>query len=195
MKKLLTATFVALVVLLTSPLVKAADLTGFIQDHATINYAALEQPLKKSLDKELKCLADNIYYEAGAEPFEGRVAVAMVTINRAESGKFPETICGVVSQKTKVTVIQDNKPITKFICQFSWFCERKRVGPTSRNNTWEDAMEVAKMVLLDGYRIPLLEDAMYFHATHVRPGWRLPKVARVGNHIFYEERAPKIQSF
>ncbi len=195
MKKLLKATVVALAVLLTSPLVKAADLTGFFSSSSAINYAELDQPLKKSLDKELKCLADNIYYEAGSEPFEGRVAVAMVTINRAESGKFPDSICGVVSQKTKVTVVQNNKPITKFICQFSWFCERKRIGPTSNNNRWEDAMEVAKMVLLEGYRIPILEDAMYFHATHVRPGWKLPKVTRVGNHIFYEDRTPKLVQF
>lgn len=193
--KLLKASFIALVILLTSPLVRAADLTGIINDQATINYAELSQPLKKSLDKELKCLADNIYYEAGAEPFEGKVAVAMVTLNRAESGKFPQTLCGVVSQKTKVTVIEQDKPITKFICQFSWFCEKKRIGPTSRNNTWDDAMEVARMVLIDGYRIPLLEEAMYFHATHVRPGWKLPKVARVGNHIFYEDRTPKVIKF
>lgn len=193
--KLLKTSILALALLLTSPLTQAADLTGFFNSSSAINYSELDHPLKKSLDKELKCLADNIYYEAGAEPFEGRVAVAQVTINRAESGKFPDTICGVVSQRTSVTRIEQNKPVTKIICQFSWFCERKRVGPTSRNNTWEDAMEVAKMVLLEGYRIPLLENAMYFHATHVRPGWRLPRVAKVGNHVFYMEHQPKIQTF
>lgn len=187
MRKLLNATVVALVVLLTSPLVKAADLTGVFVNRSTINYSELDQPLKKSLDKELKCLADNIYYEAGSEPFEGKVAVAMVSINRAESGKFPSTICGVVSQRTVV-----NK---KIVCQFSWFCSAKRNGPSSLNQRWEEAMEIAKMVLVDGYRIPVLEDAMYFHAVHVRPGWKLPKVAKVGNHIFYEDRTPKIQTF
>ena len=193
--KLLKASIIALVVLLTSPLVSAADLSGFFNTNSAINYSELDQPLKKSLDKELKCLADNIYYEAGSEPFEGRVAVAQVTINRAESGRFPETICGVVSQKTKVVVIEKDKPITKFICQFSWFCEGKRRGPSSMNNTWNDAMDIAKMVLIEGYRIPSLQNAMYFHATHVRPGWRLPKVAKVGNHIFYSDRTPKLVSF
>lgn len=193
--KLFKTSIIALVVLLTTSLAKAGDLTGFINERATINYAELSQPMKKTLDKELKCLADNIYYEAGAEPFEGRVAVAQVTINRMESGKFPETICGVVSQKTKITVVEQDKPITKFICQFSWFCDRKRVGPTSKNNTWEDAMDVARMVLIDGYRIPLLENALYFHAVHVRPGWKLPKVTKVGNHIFYADRTPKIITF
>lgn len=192
MKKLLKATFVAIVVLLTTPLVKAADLTGTFVNRASINYAELDQPLKKSLDKELKCLADNIYYEAGSEPFEGKVAVAMVSINRAESGRFPDTICGVVSQRTKVTRIEQDKPVTKIICQFSWFCEKKRSPNSSK---WDDAMEVAKMVLLEGYRIPTLEGAMYFHAVHVRPGWKLPRVAKVGNHVFYEDRTPKLVEF
>lgn len=193
--KLLKTSIIALVVLLTSSLTQAADLNGFFNSQVAINYSELEQPLKKSLDKELKCLADNIYYEAGSEPFEGKVAVAQVTMNRAESGKFPETICGVISQKTRIVVVEQNRPITKFICQFSWVCERNRRGPTSLNSTWDDAMEVAKMVLLEGYRIPLLNNAMYFHAIHVRPGWGLPKVAKVGNHVFYNDRTPKIQTF
>ena len=193
MKKLKTA-FIAMVIFLTAPLVHAADLVGVFNERASINYSELDQPLKKSIDKELRCLADNIYYEAGSEPFEGKVAVAMVSINRAESGKFPDTICGVISQKTKITVVEQNKPITRFICQFSWFCEKKR-SPSSSNGRWEEAFEVAKMVLLDGYRIPLLEGAMYFHAIHVHPGWKLPRVAKVGNHIFYEERTPKLIRF
>ena len=56
-------------------------------------------------------------------------------------------------------------------------------------------MYVARMVLLDGYRIPKLEDALYFHATHVQPNWGKPKVARIGNHIFYRDPAPKVQNF
>lgn len=191
--KLFKTSFIALVVLLTSTLTQAADLSGFFNSQAAINYSELDQPLRRSVDKELKCLADNIYFEAGSEPFEGKVAVAQVTMNRVESGKFPETICGVISQRTKIVVVEQNRPITKFICQFSWFCNSKRIGPTSSNNRWEDAMDVAKMVLLDGYRIPLLDNAMYFHAIHVRPGWGLPRLAKVGNHIFYTDRTPKMQ--
>lgn len=177
------------IALLCSTVSHAGNLTGVFIESSSIDYHSLDVVLKNKLDKELKCLADNIYYEAGAEPFEGRVAVAQVTLNRVESGKFPNTICGVISQKTKIMTIDENaKPINKIICQFSWFCTTKRVGPTSKNNTWEDSMEVAKMVLLDGYRIPILENALYFHATHVRPGWKLPKVIKVGNHIFYAER-------
>ena len=64
---------------------------------------------------QLDCLARNIYHEAGYEPFEGKVAVAQVTINRAESGEFPSDICRVVYQKNVV--------YEKVLCQFSWYCE------------------------------------------------------------------------
>ena len=182
--KLLKSGLVALVVLLSSSLAQAGNLAGVFKDQSSIDYHSLDVVLKGKLDRELKCLANNIYYEAGSESFEGKVAVAMVSLNRAESGKFPDTICGVVSQKTVIN--------NRVICQFSWFCSSKRNGPSSINQRWEEAMEVAKMVLLDGYRVPSLDNAMYFHATHVRPGWRLPKVAKIGNHVFYADRTKSI---
>ena len=150
------------------------------------------------LEKEVMCLARNIYYEAGAESFEGKVAVAQVSINRAESGKFPETLCGVVNQRTtitqKVTVAEKTTLVHKVVCQFSWVCEGKRLR-VAFGDRWEEAIRVARMVLVDGYRNPKFEDAMYFHAVHVNPGWGLPKVARVGNHVFYRDRTPKVQQF
>jgi spore germination cell wall hydrolase CwlJ-like protein len=139
--------------------------------------------LTKFQEKELYCLARNIYHEAGGESFEGQVAVAMVSINRMESGKFPDTICGVVHQKTHVSP-------QRVVCQFSWVCQGKRLQ-VSMSKRWEDAMTTARMVLLDGYRISKLEDAMYFHAIYVNPNWGKPKVARIGNHIFYRDHKPK----
>ena len=53
---------------------------------------------------DLECLARNIYYEAGSEPEEGKAAVGLVTINRSRSGNFPTTICGVVNQRTNLSV-------------------------------------------------------------------------------------------
>jgi spore germination cell wall hydrolase CwlJ-like protein len=178
--KLLRSGLIALVVLLSSNFAQAGNLAGVFKDQSSIDYQSLDVVLRGKLDKELKCLANNIYYEAGSEPFEGKVAVAMVSLNRAESGKFPNTICGVVSQRTVIN--------NRVICQFSWFCSAKRNGPSSLNQRWEEAMEVARMVLVDGYRIPALEDAMYFHATHVRPNWGQPKVAKIGNHVFYADK-------
>jgi spore germination cell wall hydrolase CwlJ-like protein len=65
--------------------------------------------------KQLDCLTRNIYWESATEPFEGKVAVAQVTINRVESGRFAPDICGVVYQKN---VVYD-----RVVCQFSWFCD------------------------------------------------------------------------
>ena len=140
-----------------------------------------------SQQKELNCLARNIYYEAGSESFEGKIAVAMVTINRQESGKFPDTLCGVVHQKTRISP-------EMIVCQFSWVCQGNRLR-AAIGERWEEALTVARLVLLDGYRIPKLEDALYFHAAYVNPNWGKPKVARIGNHIFYRDHKPKQQSF
>ena len=130
-------------------------------------------------ERELKCLAQNIYYEAGYEPFEGKVAVAQVTLNRADSGKFPDDICGVIFQKG---VIYD-----KVICQFSWYCEtpahRRPVNPAAYN----ESMAVAKKVLLEGFRLDGLKNAMYYHADYVSPKWGKEKIATIGRHIFYSD--------
>jgi hypothetical protein len=50
-------------------------------------------------DKDVECLARNIFYESGSEPLEGKVAVGLVTINRSQDPRYPNTICGVVHQK------------------------------------------------------------------------------------------------
>lgn len=130
------------------------------------------------LEREIECLARNIYYEAGNESFEGKVAVAQVTVNRSEDERFPESVCSVVNQKTSFA--------NKIVCQFSWVCTKKRAKIDYEN--WLEAKEVAEKVLLDGFRLAKLKDALYFHATHVNPNWGKVKVAKIGNHIFYKDR-------
>lgn len=130
-------------------------------------------------ERQLDCLARNIYHEAGNEPFEGKVAVAQVTLNRAESGKFPGDVCRVVYQK--------NVFMEKVVCQFSWYCE---TGPKTRpihTNTYNESYTVAKKVLLEGFRLPSLTDAMYYHADYVNPKWNKQKITQIGRHIFYKD--------
>ena len=130
--------------------------------------------------KQLDCLTRNIYWEAATEPFEGKVAVAQVTINRVESGRFAPDICGVVYQKN---VVYD-----RVICQFSWFCDgSSKVRPIYPAH-WKEAEEVAKKVLLEGFRLPSVKNALYFHADYVKPQWGKPQVAKFGRHIFYAEK-------
>jgi spore germination cell wall hydrolase CwlJ-like protein len=152
------------------------------------NVQAKEGPANPKVDNQLLCLAKNIYYEAGLETREGMVAVAQVTLNRTEDGKFPKTVCGVVNQKTQVTVVKENKPAVKTICQFSWVCK-----PPSAvryvSNAWQNSLAVAKEVMYSGLRLEneAMAEALYFHNTHVRPNWGLERVARIGNHIFYSD--------
>lgn len=129
-------------------------------------------------ERQLACLARNIYYEAGGEPFEGKVAVAQVTINRANSGQFPGDICNVIYQKNKI--------YEKVICQFSWVCDRPSGLRPNNGPVWEESMAVAKKVLLEGFRLPSLTNAMYFHADYINPGWKRKQVAKIGRHIFYQ---------
>ncbi len=129
-------------------------------------------------ERQLACLAKNIYYEARGEPFEGKVAVAQVTINRTKSGQFPEDICKTIYQKNVV--------YEKVICQFSWACDRDSGNRPPNNAGYRESMEVAKKVLLEDFRLPTLKDAMYFHAESVNPGWKKEKLAKIGSHIFYK---------
>ena len=126
---------------------------------------------------QLDCLARNIYHEAGYEPFEGKVAVAQVTINRTESGEFPGDICRVVYQKNVV--------YERVLCQFSWYCDRASFKKPMNGPVYYESMEVAKKVLLEGFRLPSVKGALYYHADYVNPKWGKQPIAKVGHHIFY----------
>jgi spore germination cell wall hydrolase CwlJ-like protein len=128
--------------------------------------------------QELECLTRNIYWEAASEPFEGKVGVAQVTLNRLASGRFAPSVCGVVYQK--------NIFYEKVVCQFSWFCEPAHKVKAIYKPLWNESEEVAKKVLLEGFRLPGLKDALYYHATYINPGWNRKKITTIGHHIFYE---------
>ena len=130
-------------------------------------------------ERQLECLAKNIYYEAGGEPFEGKVAVAQVTMNRAESSKFPGDICKVVYQKNVV--------YERVICQFSWYCDNATKIRPIRESVYNESYAVAKKVLLEGFMLDGLKEAMYYHADYVQPNWGKQKITKIGQHIFYKE--------
>lgn len=130
--------------------------------------------------RELECLTRNIYWEAASEPFEGKVAVAQVTLNRVESGRFANSVCGVVTQKNVI--------YEKVICQFSWYCEGNYKVRPIHKPMWRESEEVAKKVYLEGFRLPSMTNAIYYHADYVRPNWNKPRIGEIGRHIFYGER-------
>jgi spore germination cell wall hydrolase CwlJ-like protein len=132
--------------------------------------------------KELECLALNIYREAGHEPFEGKVAVAQVTINRVEHEKFPNSVCSVVYEKNL------SSASGKIICQFSWYCDTTHRNRPINRPAYEESMKVAKQVLLEGFRLPSLEPALFYHADYINPNWNLDRITKVGTHIFYKPK-------
>ena len=130
--------------------------------------------------RQLECLTRNIYWESASEPFEGKVAVAQVTLNRVASGKFASDICGVVYQKN---IVAD-----RVVCQFSWMCDgSSKIKPIYPAH-WKESEEVAKKVLLEGFRLPSMKNALYFHADYVKPQWGKPEVGKFGRHIFYADK-------
>jgi len=140
-----------------------------------VGYVSAEDKLK-----QLDCLTRNIYWEAASEPFEGKVAVAQVTLNRVESGRFANTVCGVVYQK--------NVFYERVVCQFSWFCEGNHKIRAVYQPMWQESELVAKKVLLENFRLPGMKNALYYHADYVNPNWRKPRIEKIGRHIFYGEK-------
>jgi spore germination cell wall hydrolase CwlJ-like protein len=129
-------------------------------------------------ERQLGCLAKNIYHEAGNEPFEGKAAVAQIVLNRIDSGKFPADVCGVIYQKNIV--------YEKVICQFSWFCSQTVMFRPINKASYDESMEVAKKVLLEGFRLPSLKTALFYHGDYIDPKWGKKPIAHIGHHIFYE---------
>jgi spore germination cell wall hydrolase CwlJ-like protein len=134
---------------------------------------AMERVVSQDLNKQLLCMAKNIYYEAASESFEGKLAVAQVTMNRVNSPFYPKTICEVVYQKTGRTY------------QFSWVGEN--VGPVRSKYAWEECLIVAKKALTQTKLHDKIYEtnSMFYHATYVNPEWKLRYVAKIGNHLFY----------
>ena len=138
-------------------------------------YADLIDP--DNLNKEQRCLAEAVYFEARSEPVEGQAAVAQVILNRVKSGLYPSSICGVVYQNRH----------RHLACQFTFACEGKslRIRDTE---SWERATRVASAVLEGRTYLADVGGATHYHADYVRPSWsrRLKKMDVIGRHIFYK---------
>jgi len=141
------------------------------------NYAALIDP--KDRARQMRCLAEAIYFEARSESEEGQAAVAQVVLNRVRSGIYPTTVCGVVYQDR-------NRP---FACQFSFACEGKSLR-IEEPGPWAVATRIAAAVVSGANYNPKVGVAVNYHANYVSPFWvgYLKRVDRIGAHIFYAMR-------
>ena len=139
------------------------------EEPAATTLAALvdDQP-QGELSSELNCLAGAIYFESKSEPLEGQLAVGRVVVARSKSGRYPGSYCGVVYQPS----------------QFSFVRGNAMPGINKGSQDWREAVAIARIADAGSWKSPV-EGATSFHAARVSPGWRLARVARIGNHIFY----------
>ena len=122
------------------------------------NYAALIDP--KDSARQMRCLAEAIYFESRSEPEEGQAAVAQVVLNRVRSGIYPTTVCGVVYQDR-------NRP---FACQFTFACEGKSLR-IEEPGPWALATRIAQEVVSGANYNPKVGEAVNYHANYVSPFW------------------------
>ena len=123
--------------------------------------------------QQWQCLTEALYFEARGETLKGQVAVAEVILNRMNSNRFPNTVCGVVGQSNRNG------------CQFSYRCDG-RPETMSDRQARAQVGKVARM-MLDGAPRTLAGGATYYHASWVRPKWSrvFRRTASHGVHIFY----------
>jgi N-acetylmuramoyl-L-alanine amidase len=168
----------ALLILAVFSLIYLAYAYGTRVEPARIQAMQLAETLARRRADDLRCLAENIYFEARGEPLQGQYAVAEVTLNRTRSRNFPRTICAVVHEA------RWDPTRRRLVADFSW-TELGALSPAD-GPAWKQAMAVANAVY-DDLHAPLVPGALFYHATGVRPEWARSKraVATIGNHIFY----------
>lgn len=121
-------------------------------------------------DSEQLCLAKAVYFEARSESLEGQLAVAEVVLNRAASGRYPPTICAVVTQKA----------------QFSFVHGGRLPTPDTNSDCWHKALAIAD-IASKRLASQVARDVLWYHANYVAPAWgrQRTRAAQIGTHIFY----------
>jgi spore germination cell wall hydrolase CwlJ-like protein len=136
----------------------ASTLAALVADHGS----------PEELNDEMKCLAGAVYFEAKGESLAGQLAVARVIMNRKDSGRFADSLCGVVYQRG----------------QFSFIRNHAMPAIATAGRAWREAVAIAQIAYNDSWN-SLAEGALYFHARRVSPNWGRARVALIDNHVFY----------
>lgn len=176
MKYILKVSLLFFVLFFNNTHITVAQTSNFEFNQSLFNQRVTQMLYEQNYQaQQFKCLVENIYYEAGTESFEGKLAVATVTVNRTKQPQYPADICGVVKQKYKG------------VCQFSWYClkEKNKIDAY----VWKECEIVAKEVLTGKFLHDKMQkmNALFYHNLTVNPDWAPEKkyIAKLGNHIFY----------
>ena len=147
-------------------------------------------------EPEAYCLAQNILFESSTEPLAGKIAVALVVLNRVNDSRYPNTVCAVIKEgpvyeSWKTRKDQNLKPEERIYfpvrhrCQFSWFCDGKSDNIKPTENWYES--QIVALQIIDGKYDDITEGSTHYHATWVSPSWKhtLTFIGQIGDHLFY----------
>lgn len=153
-------------------------LAGLALVISAISFSLMRSMETQADNRQLTCLALNIYHEARGEPVTGQYAVAEVTLNRVASPRYPNTICEVVHQKNWDAIRG------RYVGAFSW--TEFDIKPKLKKKEWHRAIKVAEDIYYQRQE-PRLKGALFYHARSIKPSWARNKtpVARIGRHVFY----------
>jgi hypothetical protein len=159
----------------------SAQAISYQPSQAALNFKYKGESQAEFEERERRCLATAIYFEARGEPLQGQIAVGQVILNRVRSPNFPETICGVVYQGQMAPG-----------CQFSFACDGKTDTP-KRDGHWALAQKLAKQITSGEVWLPEIGYSTFYHADYVSPHWKsaMNKIDSIGRHIFYKKRNEK----
>ena len=152
------------------PIPAEAALEERVRQATSLQELVGDMPVEAELSPDMQCLAQAVYFEARGEPLAGQLAVAKVVINRAGSGIYPSDYCSVVTQRKQFSFVRNGRIPHADESSVEWL-HAKAVAQIAHQDLWDSAAD----------------DALYFHASYVRPGWARQKtqLARIDTHIFY----------
>jgi hypothetical protein len=146
----------------------AAETADAVSAPSSLASLVSQQGAPEDLSDQMQCLAGAVYFESKGESLAGQLAVARVIINRVKSGRFADSLCGVVYQPG----------------QFSFVRGRAMPAIATAGRAWKEAVAISQIAITDSWN-SLAEGALFFHARRVSPSWGKAKVALIDNHIFY----------
>lgn len=162
---------------LTAPPPAAVRNIPTAPDVITYDMAFLNGQPVASGGEQWRCLAEALYFEARGESVRGMFAVGEVILNRVDSGRFPNTLCGVINQGTG----------RQYACQFTYTCDGN-AEVIHEPAAWDRVGKVARL-LIDGAPRTLTDGATHYHTRAVNPNWArvFPRTTTIGSHHFYRQ--------
>ena len=152
------------------PLPTEESLAARVDQATSLQELVGDMPVADALSPDMKCLAQAVYFEARGEPLTGQLAVARVVMNRASSGLYPRDYCSVITQRSQFSFVRNGRIPQADESSSAWL-RAKAIAQIAHQDLWESEAG----------------DALYFHASYVKPGWarRKTQLARIDTHVFY----------